>query len=119
MVNLDEADAMLELLNEVNHPRLRRYSFELNGVEREYFLRLPKNFDSEKEYWPLVSVHGGNGNGLTFFLSKAILEEVDGRGMPAIVISPSFSNDDFQASRFPDLGEGAFLIQVLKHLRQK
>ena len=37
----------------------------------------------------------------------------------AIVVSPSFSNTDPQASRFPSLGEGAFLLAVLDDLHAR
>ena len=41
----------------------------------------------------------------------------DELGLKAIVVVPSFSNDDFLASRFPALGEGEFLDHVLDELR--
>ena len=119
MVNLDRADEMLDLLNEVNGEVPIRMTLNFGGKSREYFVRLPLDYDPLKSYWPLVSVHGGNGNGKTHFLAKATRQEANHQGLEAIVISPSFSNEDFQASRFPDLGEGAFLEAVLKDVRAK
>lgn len=119
MVNLDRADEMIALLNEVNGENPVRKTLKFNGENREYFVRLPMNFDPEETYWPLVSVHGGNGNGKTHFLAKAVRQEANGQGLDTIVISPSFTNRDFQASRFPDLGEGAFLEAVLQDVRSK
>ena len=119
MVNLDRADEMIALLNKANGEDPIRMTLEFNGGKREYFVRLPMDFDPKKTYWPLVSVHGGNGNGKTHFLAKGVRQEANRQGLDAVVISPSFSNEDFQASRFPDLGEGAFLEAVLKDVRAK
>jgi len=87
--------------------------------EREYFILKPQNFDPEKKYWLTVVVHGGGGNGRTFFMTKAIRAEADKQGLETIVIAPNFSNTDFLASRFPELGEGDFLKQVLKDVSNK
>lgn len=94
-----------------------RRTLAFGGSEREYFLRLPPRFDSTKSYRPLVVVHGAGGNGRTFFLATGIARLVAERGLNAIVIAPSFRNDDDNASRFPALGEGAFLDEVLKQVR--
>ncbi len=94
-----------------------RRVIEFGGVEREYYVRLPANFVEGKTYWPLVVVHGGGGNGRSYFLASGIRSVADEIGLEAIVISPSFSNTDFPASRFPVLGEGAFLKSVLEDLR--
>lgn len=96
-----------------------RSTFELDGLKREYFVRLPQRFNPSKTYWLLVSVHGGGGNGRNHFLATAVREEADEQGLDAIVVSPSFSNTDFQASRFPDLGEGRFLVEVIKDLNRE
>lgn len=119
MVNLDRADEMIALLNQANGEDPIRMTLDYNRSKREYFVRLPMDFDPRKSYWPLVTVHGGNGNGRTHFLAKAARQEANRQGLEAIVISPSFSNEDFQASRFPDLGEGPFLEAVLKDVRSK
>jgi glycerophosphoryl diester phosphodiesterase len=113
MVNLDKADLMLELLGKSVPIDPVRRTLTLDGVKREYFVWLPKT------YWPLVSVHGGGGNGKTHFLAPAIRAKADLLGLDAIVVGPSFSNDDFQASRFPALGEGEFLLRVLEQINQE
>ena len=87
--------------------------------EREYFILKPQDFDPEKKYWLIVVVHGGGGQGNTFFMTKAVRAEADKQGLETIVIAPSFSNTDFLASRFPELGEGDFLKQVLKNVYGK
>jgi len=99
----------------LDEPLRRTIDFE--GSEREYFVRLPAKYREGKTYWLLVSVHGGGGNGRRHFLSTGIRRAADRIGLDAILVSPSFSNADFQASRFPILGEGRFLISVLEDLR--
>ena len=118
MVNLDKADLMFEMLAKTNPDKPIRRTFKLGGVEREYFVRLPRTFDPDKTYWPVVSVHGGGGNGRNHFLSIAVREKADRLGLDAIVVSPSFSNTDFEASRFPVLGEDLFLKKVLEQMRE-
>ena len=52
-------------------------------------------------------------------MATGIRRAADDLALEAIVVSPSFSNDDFNASRFPVLGEGAFLKGVLEELRRE
>jgi hypothetical protein len=58
-----------------SHPKEPiRYFLDYKGIEREYFVWLPKDFDLNQIYWGLVTVHGGGSNGQTFWLSsKSIL----------------------------------------------
>ena len=95
-----------------------RRTFTFAGGEREYFVHLPAGFDRTKTYWPLVAVHGSGGNGRTFFLSNGLALLVAAAGFDAIVISPSFPNDDDNASRFPALREGEFLERVIDDARR-
>jgi hypothetical protein len=96
-----------------------RYSFDYNGIEREYFVWLPKDFDVNQIYWGLVVVHGGGGNGQTFWLTKYMRSVSDKMGLQAIIISPSFLKDDPNAQRFPILGEGAFLKHILDKIHSQ
>jgi poly(3-hydroxybutyrate) depolymerase len=96
-----------------------KQEIEFEGTSREYFVHLPDNFDPLKTYWLIVSVHGGGGNGRSHFLASGLWEAVRESSFDAIVVSPSFSNTDFQASRFPELGEGEFLKQVLKDIHTR
>ena len=96
-----------------------RQTIYFEECEREYFILKPQNFDPKIKYWPTVVVHGGGGNGRTYFMTKAMRAEADKQGLETIVIAPSFSNTDFLASRFPELGEGDFLKQVLKDVSDK
>lgn len=99
-------------------PEPQRRTLTFHGVPREYFLYLPRQFDRNKVYWPLVVVHGGGQQGRTQFPNAALARFVAESDLEAIVISPSFSNDDYNASRFPSLGEGEFLEEVLKDVRK-
>jgi pimeloyl-ACP methyl ester carboxylesterase len=89
------------------------------GVEREYFVRKPQNFNSNKCYWLVVVVHGGGGNGQSYWLADGINTAVTDLGLNALIVTPSFSNTDFQASRFPTLGEGAFLKLVINEVQSE
>ena len=82
-----------------------RRTLTYQGAEREYFLHRPRRFDPGKTYWPLVAVHGGGGNGRGQF-TDGMAQSVGESDLEAIVIAPSFSNDDFNASRFPSLVRG-------------
>jgi poly(3-hydroxybutyrate) depolymerase len=95
-----------------------RRTLTFGGSEREYFLYLPPGFDTTKTYWPLVVVHGSGQHGRIPFPNAAFARFVAAAHFDAIVISPSFRNDDNNASRFPSLGEGAFLDDVLQDVRQ-
>jgi poly(3-hydroxybutyrate) depolymerase len=98
------------------HEEPVRYSFYYNGTEREYFVWLPKDFDADRIYWGLVTVHGGGSDGRTFWLTEQMRRAADEIGLHAIVISPSFLKDDPNAQRFPILGEGAFLEHILEDI---
>jgi poly(3-hydroxybutyrate) depolymerase len=98
-------------------PELVRRTLSFRGMPREYFLHLPSGFDGAKSYWGLVVVHGAGEDGRTPFPNRAMARFTTELGLEAIVISPSFSNDDYNASRFPSLGEGEFLDAVLKEVR--
>lgn len=96
-----------------------RSTITFEGIEREYFVRKPQNFDSEKRYWLMVVVHGGGGNGQSYWLANAIRNTITDLDLNALVVTPSFSNSDFHASRFPSLGEGAFLKHIINKLNSK
>lgn len=92
-------------------------TIEFNGVERTYYVALPMDFDPEMIYWPLVVVHGGGGNARENPKAIAMRSLADDGGLPAILILPEFITDDKQVSRFPALGEDAFLKAVLADVR--
>jgi len=110
-------DLEIQAQGESNLQIRRVVTFE--GKEREYFIQKPQNFDSKRPYWLLVVVHGGGGNGGAFWLLDGIRVAIKENGLDAIIVSPSFSNTDYQASRFPALGEGAFLKFVLGEVRSE
>jgi pimeloyl-ACP methyl ester carboxylesterase len=89
----------------------------VGGSQREYFLGLPPNVDRTKPYWALVVVHGAGQHGRIPFPNTGMARFAAELGLEAIVVSPSFSNDDYNANRFPSLGEAEFLDAILKQLR--
>jgi len=88
------------------------------GVTREYFLQLPENFQREKSYWLLVSVHGGSGGARSNPKILSLRKTVRRHNFPAITVSPAFNTVDKQVSRFPALGEGEFLKAVIDEIRK-
>ncbi len=96
-----------------------RRTFSFGGELREFFVRLPIDFDPDKIYWPLVVVHGGRGNGRTFWMADAVRREADELSLDAIVVAPSFSLKDRRGPAFASLGEGEFLERILGELRDE
>ena len=96
-----------------------RRTVMFRGAEREYFIHLPPGFVPNKSYWALVVVHGGGEHGRVPFPNGGMGRFVAESGLEAIVISPSFRNDDYNASRFPNLGEGEFLDALLVEVRRE
>lgn len=96
-------------------PLARTVTFQ--GVERSYCVVLPSDFNPDAVYWPLVVVHGGGGNARTNPKAMALRRIADTKSLPAILVLPEFVTDDKQVSRFPLLGEGCFLEELLKEVR--
>jgi len=95
-----------------------RYTLNYCDAEREYFVWLPQDYEQDKIYWPLVVVHGGGGDGLTFWLTEPLRRTADELGLNAIIISPTFDKSDPVAQRYPAGNEGRFLKKVLEHIRK-
>lgn len=92
-------------------------TLECQDVERDYFIALPKGFDPDRTYWPLVVVHGGGGNARGNPRAIEMRRMADEAGLPAILILPEFVTHDKPVSRFPVLGEGAYLEALLTEVR--
>ncbi|MBX3436796.1 MAG: hypothetical protein KF861_04835 [Planctomycetaceae bacterium] len=92
-------------------------TLEHQGTTRTYFLGLPDGYDVTKSYWPLVIVHGGGGNPRSNARVLAFRRMLADQNFPAILIAPEFVTTDKQVSRFPALGEDAFLKAVLAQVR--
>jgi len=97
----------------------KRFSFKHRGVEREYFVRLPKNYDPTKRFWGLVVFHGGGGNGRNHWLVKDMYRAAMKADLPVIVISPTGSRTDPNEQRFPSLGDGGYLRRVLQDAKSR
>ncbi|GMW00317.1 MAG: hypothetical protein AMXMBFR84_14550 [Candidatus Hydrogenedentota bacterium] len=98
-------------------PLERTVSFR--GIKRSYFVALPDRYDPQKSYWPLVFIHGGAGNVQTNSKAIAMREIADKEGLPAILILPEFVTKDKQVSRFPELGEADFLLEVMNEAHKE
>lgn len=94
----------------------QRATLTFEGKERTYYLSLPPNFDATKTYALIVTIHGGGGNGRTHFLAEGVRRAVHESDFDAIVVSPNFGNDDPNATRFPSLGDDAFLLHIISQL---
>lgn len=103
----------------IQTPVAQRITTSFNNQEREYYIHFPAKFSKSQKHWPLVIVHGGGGNGKSYFLADQLKEQINNLGFKAIIITPSFSNTDNLSSRFPTLGEGDFLKQILEELHSK
>ncbi len=95
----------------------QRRTFDFQGVQRAYFVALPADYQPEATYWPLVMVHGGGGNAGENKYAATMRRLANMAGLSAIVIQPQFITEDKQVSRFPSLGEDAFLLAVLEKVR--
>lgn len=101
-----------------------RHTVQFNGSEREYFVRLPVDFDTEKSYWPLFAIHGGSmsATGQNYWMAKQIRQECDRKALDAIVICPTFARAEANTGNthaFPGFGEGDFFKKVIQDLRSK
>ena len=76
-------------------------TFEFQGITREYFVSLPKDFNLDKAYWLLVVVHGGRGQLRTNTKVITVRRAAEYLKLPSIVISPKFNTVDKQVGRFP------------------
>ncbi|MGI9471723.1 MAG: hypothetical protein ACR2NZ_09345 [Rubripirellula sp.] len=97
----------------------RTHTFKYNDSDRVYSVFLPRGFDPSATYWPLFVVHGGGGRGVTNPKAIAMRRVADELDLPAILITPDFVVKDKNVSRFPMLGEEAFLKAVLQQVRGK
>lgn len=97
----------------------KRFSFRHQGVEREYFVRLPKDYDASRTYWALVVFHGGGGNGRNNWLVREMHRAAMAIGLPVLVISPTGSRTDPNEQRFPTLGDGPYLRRALTHAKSR
>ena len=89
-----------------------------DGDEREYFVRLPSNYDPARAYWALLAAHGGGEDGLDFWLAADLSAAAERAGLDTIVISPSYGHKDPFLESYPSLGGAAFTQRVLEDARQ-
>lgn len=101
-----------------DYPVKKEFSFKQK--KREYFLHYKSDHtDSEKDsMWLIIVVHGGGGNGRDYFLANDLVKKLRKQKNNYLLVAPSFSNEDNLASRFPSLGEGDFLKEVIRRVQK-
>lgn len=90
-----------------------RHTVQHEGAEREYYVRLPEDYDSAAPHWLIFAVHGGGSDGRTFWLADDLMRASEASGFDAIVVAPTFPLEDANAQRFPSLGLGALARRIL------
>ena len=101
----------------VHVPEPFRQTVMSDGEEREYFVRLPANFDPTKQYWLLAVIHGGRGNGRQEHLGR-YWPGVQEKGLNAILVTSSMRSPESGGSfAFPSQGEGRILVKMIEKLR--
>ncbi len=115
LVNTTSAQTITENLSQSEEPI--RHVFGYEGIEREYFIWLPKDYDIDQTYWALVAAHGGGSNGKTFWLASDLRRVANEIDLNVIIISPSFLKDEPNKERFPVLGEGPFLKSMIEEVK--
>ncbi len=93
---------------------VQRRTLSFRGEEREYFVRLPENFNPENIYWPLVVIHGGEGNDPAHWFATEVYNNVNELSFDAIVVWPTLTSSS--GRRFASHGEDEFLLRVLDEL---
>jgi pimeloyl-ACP methyl ester carboxylesterase len=89
------------------------------GVEREYFLWLPREFDPGQTYWLLVAAHGMGSNARTTWLPNDLRREADALDLPAIIVGPQFDHSDPVEEALPIWGGMQLLQAILGELRRE
>ena len=93
-----------------------RHALTVDGAEREYYVRLPRDYDPAREYWLLVVAHNPLLNGMDYRLPRGVRRYADDTGLQAIVASPSFRPE---WGVYPSLGSGTYLKAVIDELRER
>ena len=91
-------------------PESLRRTLRFQNSEREYFVRLPPKFDRNKQYWLLAAIYSPP-------MLNALQRAIAGAGFDAILISPTFREDNINLTRFPVSSERDFFTEVIKAVR--
>lgn len=91
-------------------PQPVRRTLTFQNAEREYFVWLPAGFDSRKQYWLIVAVYS---NPMLRDLQRAVAAS----GFDALMISPTFRQDDINLVRFPVSSERDYFRAVINAVR--
>ena len=91
-------------------PESLRRTITFQNTECEYFVWLPPKFDRNKPYWLLAAIYSPP-------MLNGLQRAIAGAGFDAILISPTFREDDINLTRFPVSSERDFFTQVIKAVR--
>ena len=100
----------MPLLAQAPLPSPIRRTITFQNTEREFFVWLPPKFDANRQYWLLAAIHAN-------VMLRGLQRAVAASGFDAIVISPTFRNDNLNLSRFPFSSEKDFFNEVIKAVR--
>ena len=93
-------------------PESLRRTMTFQNAEREYFVWLPPGFDRNKQYWLLAAIYA---RPMLNILQRAVAAA----SLDAIVVSPTFREDNINLTRFPVSSERDFFTQVIKAVRSE
>jgi dienelactone hydrolase len=91
-------------------PESLRRTVTFQNTEREYFVSLPPRFDRNRQYWLLAAIYA---RPMLNILQRAVAAA----GFDAIVVSPTFREDNINLTRFPVSSERDFFTAVVKAVR--
>lgn len=91
-------------------PESLRRTLTFQNTEREYFVWLPPRFDRNKQYWLLAAIYARP-------MLNTLQRAVAAAGFDAIVVSPTFREDNINLTRFPVSSERDFFTAVIKAVR--
>lgn len=91
-------------------PKPSRRTVTFQNTEREYSVWLPAQFDRNKQYWLLAAVYSPP-------MLRDLQSAIAAAGFEAIMIVPTFREDNINLTRFPVSSERDFFADVIKAVR--
>ena len=91
-------------------PKPNRRTITFQNTEREYLVWLPPQFDRKKQYWLLAALYNPP-------MLRQLQSAMAAAGFDAIMIFPTFREDNINLTRFPVSTERDFFTEVIKAVR--
>jgi pimeloyl-ACP methyl ester carboxylesterase len=91
-------------------PKPIRHTMTFQNTQREYFVWPPPQFDRNKQYWLLVAIYSPP-------MLNDLQRSIAASGFDAIMISPTFRDDNLNLTRFPVSTEKDFFREVMNAAR--